>query len=615
MSEKASLPRAACIHGFWLVLSLAGMLGVSALHAQTVSADFGNRSGSTPVVPTGIFSAGGTGTAPVNSQSTIGLFTAAGIDRTRIWIALDQVYATSTANFSYLDYSLQTISNAGLHPLGVIYNTPPSLGWSSCGAPSDYWQWGQMAASVVAHVDQKFPGLMQDYEIWNEPELQGSLCTGSVTSNLSAYVSMFAAAGQAMHTQATADGQVIHVGGPVISQLSQAPTWIPALLNNGSTEPYVDFVSFHLYITGQNNIDSGMDWSQLYSITQGSRGVAYFYQMIEPYVRAGYQRNAATTPIYITEYNTNWAYSTDCCRNNPTYGPLWNSLAIADFLNVVYSGATAVPSQLSYFAAAGSYFCLVGEWDWDMDCNSAQLTPYPQFYALDLFASPQFLNLQAGGHMAASVSPGTTTSGLDATAFYTNSADSVVIVNPTANYYGTVNVSLANLGFSATGGTQYLLNSSNAQITNQSVALTPVSGGYSAQVAVPAYSTVAIAVASGQSGNSGGSSGSSGGSGRSSGGGGGAPTAVISVTPQSAALEILANSSQSTGGGSAIVGRTIFFGDGTWASWQPTAYHTYAAPGQYTVVVTIKNQSGQTSSASTTVTVSSSSGGGCYLCG
>ena len=247
------------IHGFWLVLSLAGMLGVSALHAQTVSADFGNRSGSTPVVPAGIFSAGGTGTAPVNSQSTIGLFTAAGIDRTRIWIPLDQVYATSTANFSYLDYSLQTISNAGLHPLGVIYNTPPSLGWSSCVAPSDYWQWGQMAASVVAHVDQKFPGLMRDYEIWNEPELQGSLCTGSMTSNLSAYVSMFAAAGQAMHTQATADGQVIHVGGPVISQLSQASTWIPALLNNGSTEPYVDFVSFHLYITGQNNIDSGMD--------------------------------------------------------------------------------------------------------------------------------------------------------------------------------------------------------------------------------------------------------------------------------------------------------------------------------------------------------------------
>ncbi len=455
MSEKASLPRAASNYGFWLVLSLAGMLGVSALHAQTVSANFGNRSGSTPAVPAGIFSAGGTGTAPVNSQSTIGLFTAAGIDRTRIWIPLDQVYATSSANFSYLDHSLQTISNSGLHPLGVIYNTPPSLGWSSCVAPSDYWQWGQMAASVVAHVDQKFPGLMQDYEIWNEPELQGSLCTGSMASNLSAYVSMFAAAGKAMHTQATADGQVIHVGGPVISQLSQASTWIPALLTNGSTEPYVDFVSFHLYITGQTNIDDGMTWSQLYSITQGSRGVAYYYQMIEPYVRAGYQKNAASTPIYITEYNNNWAYSTDCCRNDPTYGPLWNSVAIADLLNVVYSGATAVPSQLSYFNSAGSYFCLLGAWDWDMDCNPSQLTPYPQFYAFDLFASPQFLNLQAGGHMAASVSPGSTTSGLDATAFYTNSGDDVVIINPTATYYGSVNVSLTNLGFSATGGTQY----------------------------------------------------------------------------------------------------------------------------------------------------------------
>jgi len=499
--------------------------------------------------------------------------------------------------------------------MGVIYNTPPSLGWSSCGAPSSSWQWGQMAASVVAHVDQKFPGLMQDYEIWNEPELQGSLCTGSTASNLSAYVSMFAAAGQAMHAQAAEDGQIIHTGGPVISQLSQAPTWIPALVNNGSTEPYVDFVSFHLYVSGQSNIDSGMNWSQLYSITQGSRGLAYYYKMIEPYVRGGYQRNAATTPIYISEYNDNWAYAVDCCRNDPTYGPLWNSVAIADLLNVVYSGATAVPNQLSYFNSAGSYFCLLGRWDWDMDCDSSQLSPYPQFYAFDLFASPQYLNLQAGGYMAASVSPGTTTSGLDATAFYTNAGDNVVIINPTATYYGSVNVSLTNLGLSASSGTQYVVNGSAGQITSQSVSLTPISRGYSTQIAVPAYSTVAISVASGQSGGSGGgTTGSTGGSG-SSGGGGSAPTATLSVTPQSNSLEVFVDTSKSNGGGSAIVGRTINFGDGSWASWQPTAYHTYATAGKYTVVVTIRNQSGQLSSASYTVTLSSSSSGGCYLCG
>jgi hypothetical protein len=604
MFIHASVRRAMRILCSGLVLALTGA-GVCSLCAQTVSADFGNRSGSTPAVPVGIFSVGGTGTAPVTDPSTINILTSAGLDRTRIWIPLSQIYATSSANFSYLDRTMQIVSNAGLHPLGVIYNTPPSLGWNPCGPPSNYWQWGQLAASVVAHMDQKFPGLMQDYEIWNEPELENSLCIGDPTSRLDAYVSMFAAAGQAMHTQAAADGRTIRVGGPAISQLSQAPAWITTLLSTGSTEPYVDFVSFHLYVTGQNNINAGMDWSQLYSTTQGSRGLAYYYKMIEPYVRAGFQRNAASTPIYISEYNDNWAFTVDCCRNDPTYGPLWNALAVADFLNVVYNGATAVPSQLSYFDSAGSYFCLLGRWDWDMDCDTSQLTPYPQFYALQLFASPQYLNLQAGGHMAASVSPGTTTSGLDTTAFYTSSGDNLVIVNPTATYYGSVSVSLTNLGFSASSGTQYFVNSSS--ITSQSVPLTPISRGYSTKVAVPAYSTVAISIAPG----SGSGSGSSGGTGS----GSGAPKAVVSVTPQAGSLQVYVDTSQSQGGGSAIVGRTIYFGDGTWASWQPTVYHTYAKAGTYSVVVVIKSQSGQTSSASASVTVSSSSGGGCYLCG
>jgi hypothetical protein len=250
-----------------------------------------------------------------------------------------------------------------------------------------------------------------------------------------------------------------------------------------------------------------------------------------------------------------------------------------------------------------------------MDCNSSQLTPYPQFYALDLFASPQYLNLQAGGNMAASVSPASTTSGLSATAFYTNTGDNVVIVNPTSTDYGSLNVSLANPGLSATSGTQYVLNSSSPTISSQSVDLTSTSQGYSALVAVPAYSTVAVSVASGSSSQTGG--GSSGGSGSSS---GGSLRALISVTPQSGSLQVYVDTSQSQGSG--IVGRTIYFGDGTWASWQTTTYHTYAKAGTYSVVVVIKNQSGQTSSAQAKVTVSGSSsgsggsgGGGCYLCG
>jgi hypothetical protein len=306
---------------------------------------------------------------------------------------------------------------------------------------------------------------------------------------------MFAAASSAMHAQASRDGDTIRVGGPVISQLSQAPKWIPALLNNSSTAPYVDFVSFHLYITGLTDIQHGMNWSQLYARTQSStQGVAHYYKWVEPLVRAGHQRNPWSTPIYITEYNDNWAYAVECCRNNPTYAPLWNSLAVADLLNVVYTGSTAVPSKLNYFNSAGKDFCIIGQWNNAMDCNTSAQYPYPQFFAYKLFASPQYLNLQAGGHMAASVSPASTTWGLTATAFYTSKGDDVVVINPTSTSYGAVTVTLSNPGLTAGVATVYLLNRANSQITTESVTLTRVSGGYTARVAVPAYSTVAVAL-------------------------------------------------------------------------------------------------------------------------
>ena len=157
MCVNSILCKAILIRSSLLVLSLASLLGASSVQSQTVSADFGGRSGATPVIPSGIFSVGGTGTNAVSDQGTISTFTTAGLDRTRIWIPLDQVYATSTPDFRFIDWTLTAISNSGLHPLAVIVNTPPSLGAKACSAPSNNAQWGQMAASVVAHVDQKFP--------------------------------------------------------------------------------------------------------------------------------------------------------------------------------------------------------------------------------------------------------------------------------------------------------------------------------------------------------------------------------------------------------------------------------------------------------------------------
>jgi hypothetical protein len=494
MSVLATFQKATRSRVCGLALAMATLFGVSSAQSQTVSANFAGRNGATKPVPAGLFGVGGTGST-VRAQAPVNLLTTAGLNQTRFWISLTQVYATSTPNFAGIDSTLTIMRASGLHPLAVIYDTPRSLGSRSCSPPSNPWKWGQMAASVVAHVDRYFPGVLQDYEIWNEPELAASLCAGSETAQLNSYISMFAAAGSAMHAQARSDGETIRVGGPAISQLSQASTWIPALLRNSSTAPYVNFVSFHLYITGLTDIQKGMNWSQLYAITQSStHGLAHYYHLIEPLVRAGHQPNAWSTPIYLTEYNDNWAYAVECCRNNPTYGPLWNSVAVADLLNTVYSGASAVPSKLNYFNSAGKYFCMIGQWDSAMDCNTSAQYPYPQFYAFKLFAASQYLDLQAGGHMAASVSPASTTSGLMATAFYTGKGDNVVVINPTSTAYGAVNVTFSNPGLAASEATVYLLNSSHSQITTEYVKLSPVSGGYSARVPVPAYSTMAVSL-------------------------------------------------------------------------------------------------------------------------
>ena len=582
-SLRISIPRAV-YHIACLVVSITWAGSISMAQAQTVSADFGGRSNSTPAVPRVFFGVGGTGDNLIDSGG-ISTLTSAGITGTRFWISLWEIYRTPKANFRYLDARLRRINASGLHPIGVIYQTPSTLGPTTCAPPSDVSQWGEMAASVVAHVDQTFPGVLQDYEIWNEPEIDTSLCISDDSARLDTYVSIFAAAASAMHAQAQADGETIHTGGPVIARVGQAPVWISALLNNESTAPYVDFVSFHLYLTGQNDIDSGMTWSDLYSFTQSVNGLAARYDYIEPLVRAGHQPNPASTPIYISEFNDNWAFSVDCCRNNPAYGPLWNSVAITDFLNVVYSGATAVPSRIVYYNASGNYFCLLGAWNADMDCSQSGMDPYPQYFTYQLFASPTYLDLQSGGHMAVSVSPTSTTSGLIATAFYTDSADSVVIVNPTSTSYDTVEVNLVNPGLTSVLGTQYLLNADNSQILLQSAALTPVSGGYSTNVAVPPYSTVALSVTGTPIGAP--------------------PTAVLTVTPQSGTHPLLVSidSSKSRGGGSSIIGRTISFGDGNWLNWKPSTWHEYTKPGTYTIWVAVRNKSQQLTTAETTITV------------
>lgn len=489
------------------IWSMAFGLAVTTAIGQTVTADFASRSGTTHSIPPRAF-----GINQVSSldHTTIGNILQAGITESRAMASIPVVYSSSEPNWSDFDWDMNLMQSEGLHPLVTMLGSPswlqpspnPCDGAGSAGynaPPTDVNAWAKIAAAYVAHLDANFPGLVHDFEIWNEPELQQSFCVANNTdaTRLSKYLALYAAASSAMHAQATKDGVNIRVGGPVVSNFSLAVEWIPALLAHPGAYPYVDFISYHMYLTGQPQINDQMTWSQLYAFTQSStRGELLYYLRDLALIRKGLQPNAKSTPIYITEFNDNWVFAQDCCRNSPTYGPLWNSVAIVDFLNTVYSGANSVPTKLFYFAgSAPPYFCIAGTWNSSMNCAAGSLELYPQYYAYKLLASSSYLGLSAGGHMALKVTPVNTQTGLLATAFYTTKQDSIVIINPTGTAISGVTVAASNIGYTSAAATEFTLNKANPKIASASLPLKKITGGYQATITVPAYSTVAIAIA------------------------------------------------------------------------------------------------------------------------
>jgi PKD repeat protein len=146
-------------------------------------------------------------------------------------------------------------------------------------------------------------------------------------------------------------------------------------------------------------------------------------------------------------------------------------------------------------------------------------------------------------------------------------------------------VNLTNLGLSSPRGTLYLLDRSHGDILTESVSLHATSTGYAATIDVPAYSTVALSLKGDSAGE--------------------APKAVLKVSTTSGThpLTVTVDTSASTGGSSAIAGRTTSFGDGSWLSWYSSAPHLYSKPGKYFIGVTVTNESGQYSSTGTTITV------------
>jgi hypothetical protein len=487
-----------------------------------VVADFGNRTASTFAIPAEMI---GNNLTNLTDPNGMALLYDAGMVHTRVYSNIQNIFSSKTkADWTKIDpiitklqTSLQTTSpplppSAQIHPMLQITFTPSFLVPVVSGCtqsykmpPTDYVSYANIAAQIVQHMDQTFPGFVVDYEIWNEPDL-GTFCVNPNTDaqRRSVYLSLYAAVAPAMKAQAAADGQTIRIGGPTTVTTAYL-NWIPALLSTANTAPYVDFVSYHQYPTGSSQIQAGMTWDTphgpqtLYSITQGtSGGFGAWFTSVAKLVHAGSQPNAASTPIYVSEFNDGSSFMQDCCRNDPTYSPVLNGLMIIDYLNTVYSGSGAVPGKLFYYSASAfPYFCMVGVWDSQMTCqypSGSTPVPYPSYHPYNLVSSPNYLGLQSGGNMAVSVTPGTTQSGLAATAFYAGSKDAILIVNPTSTSYSGVNVAFNNAGISNAQGTYYLIEGQNNIIVTVPVTLTTTSSGYNASVDIPPYSVIAVAI-------------------------------------------------------------------------------------------------------------------------
>jgi hypothetical protein len=483
---------------------VSGAGSYTAAQSAAVTVDFGSRSGSQVAVPAGILGTEYLESLPTNANRTT--VVQAGFTAARYRLLLPNVYVSTTPTWSALDSDITKLQAAGVHPIIEVVNTPSFLQPSplrcpnapTTSVPTNFNTWGQLAASIVAHFDQTFPGFVQDYEIWNEPNTT-ALCSAN---QLNDYISIYSAAAPLMKAQAQKDGVTIHTGGPASAGVAFA-----SLLTGSSTAPYVDFYSYHFYPGNNTDVSDGMTWNgaggtpDLFSIIMNSSTgtQARFIQAFNN-VQAAKTPLGAKTPIYFDEYNDDWAFEPDCCRNSPTYSPLFNSITVAQLLNSVYHGTTAVPSKMIYFAAAQPTLCILGIVNSAMDCNKAatgaEAQPYPQWYTYNLMFGSSYLDLEAGGHMATSVtlSSGASSEGLIATAYYTSTTDSILVINPTASSFSGVTLQINNSGFSSPTSTLYTINAANPTVSTWPATTISASGGTQATFDLPAYSVLAVSL-------------------------------------------------------------------------------------------------------------------------
>jgi hypothetical protein len=519
--------------------------------AADVTVDFAKRQINTYPIPSAFLGVGGVGLKLiVRNNSDANAIRQANFHLSKLgdYDFMSQIFPTASSmtnpaqqNWSLFDTEMTLSANYNMQPLISLEYTPPWLQPQNQSPPqtnpclidkpqqdphsvkpmylvNDQDQgpqkWGQLAALVVAHVDQYFRSSHALYEIWNQPDGSQFLCMPPNDQNadqdrLTAYRAMFAAAAPLMQQQANKDGVNIKIGGPdLVYALKQHLTsWFPTLVNDPAIYPYIGFISYHVYLSGSNFNGGG---NSLISNEQDpALGVTAQYEQIASIVHKGKQPNAKNTPIYIDEYSMSSCTPT-VCQNDPKYSPLSNGLFVLDYLKAVrdthspYGPASAVPAGLAFYSwdIPLHHLCMFGVFDANMDCgvqNYPAIQPYPDYYAYLLLGSNNFLNMSDNGYVAnaASAKP----AGVFVTGFYTKSLDSVALVNATLSAYQTLHIFLQNPGtVSVSQANVYTLtfNKSNpgSSISTTHPKLVPVTGGgFMATVNLPAYTMIGISVA------------------------------------------------------------------------------------------------------------------------
>lgn len=477
---------------------------------SSVAVNFASRSTTTThSIPPYVF--GAERMDSLHDAADIDLIVAGGITYARLYAQIATVYKAESnlesPNWNAIDSIIKRLegANSKIKIMLQMYQTPTWLAASSsaCGAynpssmPTNVSTWAKMAVAYVKHMDTTFPGVVTDYEIWNEPDTN-ALCVPAA-SKLPDYLALYKAAAPPMRAQIADDHSTARVGGPATAGLPA--NWVTAMFADPVIGPNVDFLSYHIYIF--SNTQLGAQWNSYTNVdgvlqmTQDSYLGPEQYLVTAAHILSGVKK--PNLPIYNTEYNLNWDYAKTCCQNDPTYAPVWNGLQVAGMLNAVYAGAPNTISHMVYFAAnAHPYFCLVGEIDANMDCYypiGSAPRAYPSYYLYQLFGSPSYLNLEAGGHMALSISPPEQGNGLVVTAFFTaNGLDSIVLINSTPETLSNVPINISNTGFTSASAKLYRIVSGDS-IESSSLSLKSAGGtSYTTDVTLAPNSVQAIAI-------------------------------------------------------------------------------------------------------------------------